>query len=133
MTWYAVHDAAGALLSIGTSLGDPLPDGLTALELAEQPDLALVEWDVPTLSFVARPPAVKVLMPIAFLKLFTLPEDAAIREAAVSDAMIRAFLARVQSSFDGIHMNDPDVLAGIAYVESKGYVTAERAAVIRNG
>jgi hypothetical protein len=32
--WWAVVDGDGALVSVGTVLADPLPDGLTAVEVA---------------------------------------------------------------------------------------------------
>ena len=58
---YAVHDAAGTLLSIGTVVADPLPDGLTAKALTDAEAVDLAEgatWDSATLSVIplVRPP-----------------------------------------------------------------------------
>lgn len=61
MTVYAVHNAAGTLLSVGTVVADPLPDGLTAKALTDAEAVDLAEgatWDSATLSVVplVRPP-----------------------------------------------------------------------------
>lgn len=56
MTWYAVHDANGKLVSVGTRLADNLPNGLTVVNLGEaDPDLRLTMWDETTRMFIARP------------------------------------------------------------------------------
>lgn len=53
MTWYAVWNReTGRLFSIGTSLADPLPDELSALEMDEQPDP--VDWDEGERAFVTK-------------------------------------------------------------------------------
>ena len=62
MTTYAVHDETGGLLSIGTVLADPLPDGLTAVALSDDDAAVLAtqggSWDPSTLAvvFVAPEP-----------------------------------------------------------------------------
>lgn len=61
MTVYAVHNAAGTLLSVGTVVADPLPDGLTAKALTDAEAVDLAEgatWDSATLSVIplVRPP-----------------------------------------------------------------------------
>lgn len=58
MVEYAVHDSDGELVSIGTVLADPMPDGLTALELTtEQSDRRTAgwRWTPGTLSFDVEP------------------------------------------------------------------------------
>jgi len=35
MTWYLIYDLGGKAVSIGTVLADPMPDGLTVVELSE--------------------------------------------------------------------------------------------------
>lgn len=68
MAWFAVIDnLSGQLLSLTTIVADPLPAGLVALNLADQPDLATQMWDEATRSFVARP--AKVLRDIVDLIL----------------------------------------------------------------
>lgn len=53
MSWYAVYQSVdGKLLSIGSVLADPLPDGLTAKSYENQPDLTQVNWDAMALDFL---------------------------------------------------------------------------------
>lgn len=55
MTWYAVHDGNGRLVSVGEVLTDNLPADLTAVQLQAAPDFRSSMWDEATRSFVARP------------------------------------------------------------------------------
>lgn len=56
MPWYALHDGNGRLVSVGTVLADPLPPGMTAVDLgATAPDFRASMWDETTRLFVARP------------------------------------------------------------------------------
>jgi riboflavin biosynthesis pyrimidine reductase len=56
MTWYAIHDADGVLVSIGTVLADPMPGHLTAVALSDEDADILVRqggrWDPDTRSVV---------------------------------------------------------------------------------
>jgi len=59
MTTYLIHDEHGEAVSIGTVLADPMPEGLTVIELADA-DAALLAagrglWDAATLSVVVKP------------------------------------------------------------------------------
>lgn len=54
MKWYAVVDnATGEAMSFGTQLADPLPAGMSAVEIAHQPD-EHDRWDPATRALVAR-------------------------------------------------------------------------------
>jgi hypothetical protein len=56
MAWYAVcRDVDGELISIGTVLAEPMPEGMVALEQAQRPDAATQIWDRTLRVFVARP------------------------------------------------------------------------------
>ena len=55
--WYAVYRASdGELLSVGTDIANPLPAGVTAVLLAEQPDFAKVEWEPGSRNMRPKPP-----------------------------------------------------------------------------
>ena len=58
MTTYVIHNS-GVPVSIGTVVADPLPDGLTAVELsdvdAERLSSGTGRWDTATLSVVNVP------------------------------------------------------------------------------
>lgn len=58
-TTYLIHDEDGNAVSIGTVLADPMPDGLTVVEL-DPADADLLAagrglWDADTLSVVVKP------------------------------------------------------------------------------
>lgn len=54
MTWYAVYrEADGELVSTGTVVADPLPDGLVAKPLDTEPAGV---WDAQALAFGPEPP-----------------------------------------------------------------------------
>jgi len=53
--WFAVcRRATGELVSSGTVVADPIPEGLEAILLAAQPDWAADEWDAATRTVMAR-------------------------------------------------------------------------------
>ncbi len=57
MTWYAIHRIdSGALVSVGTEVADPLPVGLTALALAEQPSFRTHQWNAVARAMEPIPP-----------------------------------------------------------------------------
>lgn len=54
--WYAVYiTATGQLISVGSVLANPLPAELSVKQFDSEPDAALVEWDIVTLSFIPHP------------------------------------------------------------------------------
>ncbi len=55
--WYAVyHAASGELVSYGTDVADPLPEGLAVREIGEQPPGRSEMWDTEQIAYVPRPP-----------------------------------------------------------------------------
>lgn len=61
MAWLAVFNSTtGDLVSVATVVANPLPDGLTSVTLASEPDLKLLVWDKVTRTFLARPAKVMI-------------------------------------------------------------------------
>lgn len=57
MTWYVVVQAnSGEAISFGTVLPARMPEGLRAILLSGEPDLAVEQWDAALAALVARPP-----------------------------------------------------------------------------
>lgn len=55
--WWAVIDSTGEAVSFGTVLADPLPAGLVALKVTQQPD-EKKRWDAATKALVDVPPPI---------------------------------------------------------------------------
>jgi len=82
------------------------------------------------------PPAVRIITKLEFRRRFTLTErialDAAPTNAAL-DATLRATLFTMTKDLElaeSINLDDPDVVAGLALIESAGLIAAGRAAAI---
>jgi len=60
--WYIVCDADGRCVSVGTVVADPLPEGLSAVQLSDADGAAIRDgsgrWDDASRSVVAVPPTV---------------------------------------------------------------------------
>lgn len=125
--WYAVHDKTGRLVSTGTVIADPLPDGLTAVPLGD--DAPTGEWDAAQKVFVPLPVEKAALEPIDLLRRFTFGEEVAIRTAAKSDVGIEVFLARLAAA-KIVRLDHPDTIGGLQYLVAKGLISAERAAEV---
>lgn len=55
MSWFLVYDTnTGRLVSQGTVIADPLPRGLTAVDVGTRPEGVM--WDEASRSMVPRPP-----------------------------------------------------------------------------
>jgi hypothetical protein len=68
MTWYAIVDATGEAVSFGTVIANPLPEGLTSIEVAGPPS-ATEQWDKVTRAAVARPVAPSAVAPMLIVPL----------------------------------------------------------------
>ena len=125
--WYAVIEAAsGQLLSTGTVLADPLPKGLEAIAVGDEPPAG--DWNTQTRQF--DPSTAKVAIePIEFLRRFTFAEEVAIRAAAKNDIGIEVFLARLAAA-RSVSLDHPDTIGGMQYLTGKGLITAGRAAEV---
>jgi hypothetical protein len=129
--WHAIYNSAtGALVSIGTVLADPLPAGLVALDVGEtMPD---GDWSSATLSFVARSTLPETWTKYEFKQRMTAAERVAVRAAAASNAVVADFMDLLDSSGAVVRAN-PNVLAGLNYLESIAVLATGRAAEIING
>lgn len=120
--WYAVYDSAtGALISVGTVLANPLPDGMAYVEYAERP---VGVWDPATLAFVPAPASPRRLPRAEFMRLLTPQERIAARGA--NDPVVDDFLHLMDAS-ESINLDHADTAAGLGYLESIGVLGAGRA------
>lgn len=118
-TWYAIHNADGELVSLGTVLADPLPAGLAATVLDGEPDLAAQQWDSVARAFVPRP-APRIIDPYEWWRRFTVAEEAAIRAAAKADPVIEVLLARLAApTLRALDLAAPVLVDGMAYVQAR--------------
>src|SRR6476659_9721483 len=94
MTWRAIYElATGKLVSSGTIVADPLPDGLAAKELPGDP--AGQVWDEVALEFKTSPKQT-VFSSEEFMDWFTVEEEAKIRDLARTNGLMATFLARAE-------------------------------------
>lgn len=132
MNWYAVYKAdSGELVSTGSVVAEVLPAGLASVALASEPDGAQ-QWNPAARAFEPIPPESAGLAPIDFMRRFTMGEEAAIRAAARSDALIDTFLARLLVA-KAIYLDHPETAAGINYLVARDLLTFERGAEILHG
>lgn len=123
MPWYYVYEnVTGALQSIGSVLGDTVPDNplLGYLELSERVDLAVMAWDPATRAFVPHPPKLDyVLSQLEFTRRFTLTEDATLEGMALDPATPISIRAQINtlnkriSRASMIDLRDSDTIAGV--------------------
>lgn len=129
--YYAVYNTeTRALVSTGTVIADPLPTHLASVELGD--DMPPGEWNTATLTFEVMPAPMVPLLPLDFMRRFTWQEEAAIRTAARTDAMIEVFLSRLGAA-QVVHLNNAETIGGVNYCVTLGAITAARAAEILNG
>lgn len=131
---FLVYDAVtGALVSSGTVLADPLPEGLQFVEVADV-DFATQQWDAETRTLVARPPvAIRSIDKSEFLRrltLTTLAQALALEGTDPQIAALRMWIDNVSK----IDLDTPEVQLGIGYLQQLGLVTAQHAAdILANG
>jgi hypothetical protein len=128
VTWYAIIDANGNLVSVGTRVA---PDaelqarGLTAITLAGDPTGQV--WDATTRSFsapVVEPNSYPVL---EWVQRFTPAEFMAFKNS--TDPEIAFFMYQVDRA-TSVTPQDLAVKQGLAYAVSIGLLTQARAGVI---
>lgn len=126
--WSAVYRlATGELVSTGTSVADPLPDGLAVTALGDS--LPSGDWDCIALAFVSAPIDLKVISKIDFMRRFTVEEEAKIRTLARTDAMAEVFLSRL-AAVDVVHLDNQETSQGVGYCALKGVIEEYRIAEI---
>jgi len=126
--WYAIHDAAGKLVSTGTVIADPLPAGLTAVPVGETQPTG--DWNPATRSFDAPKVSKPALPVIDFLRRFHMVnEEAPIRAAAATDPVIATFLGRL-NVISEVRLDNAETIMGVQYLASKGLIAPGRVAEI---
>lgn len=127
--WYAVYRSdSGALVSVGTVLADPLPEGLEVREYADWPVGA---WDAETRSFVIQPPPPVVLSRIDFVRRFEVAEREALKEmllngTAVQKRRVGAFVDYLGYS-DEVSLGDSYIIDSVGLMEAVGLIGPGRA------
>lgn len=121
------------LLADMSSVGEagPLP-----AELANLADESLVDlsWADGALGYHGQGffPVARTISALAFKQRLSSTERMAIRAAAASDAVIADFLDLLNTPGQGlIELDNPDTVAGLAYLVAHDLLTADRAAALR--
>lgn len=126
-TWHAVYRLSdGALVSVGTVVADPLPDGLAAVPVDGPPGERT--WDGATLAFKAVPGR-RVLTKTEYLERFTGDELRKIKVAEKTNADVEVMLYRLQAAAE-VRLDNPSVRSAIAGFQAMGILTAARAAEV---
>lgn len=100
--------------------------------MTAEPDPRNERWNAVARTFEPKPPESASLLPIDFMRRFTMAEEIAIRTAAKTDAAIEVFLSRL-FVVTSVGLTHPETTGGINYLVAKGLLTAERGAEILNG
>lgn len=128
MTWFAIVDGSGNLMSTGTVPADGASlaaSGYSAIALDGDPTGKV--WDKPTQAFVAGSPKPVSMATWKFIQRFTPAEYVAIE--ASQDAQVRQFLTMLMAASNVI-LNDPVVQGGIQYLVAQSLLTSNRASAI---
>lgn len=111
--WNVLQDATGALQLLSVDVA--IPDGWEVVAVTVNP--AYLDA-----------PVTRVISKLAFRRRFTLAERVAIDSS--SDPVVKTMLTDM-SLADVIDLDDADIVAGLAYLESISLLVAGRAAEIR--
>lgn len=127
---YLIIDRDGRLVSESSVVADPLPDGLTAVALAERPDWATHRWDPAVQQLVSvSARRVRTLDKAEFLRRLTLGALAAALARESTDPLIAAFRVWIDN-VTRVDLDTAEVQQGIGYLQQMGILTAEHAAQI---
>lgn len=133
MTWYAIYKLSnGELVSTGTSVADPLPDGLGVANLGENPPLGI--WNNVTHVFDPSAALKPVVSRRDFWQRFTASEreslfDMSINGTAGQKKKLGALRAYI-TDCEGVDLNDAYIQSSVSLMESSGVIGAGRAAQI---
>jgi hypothetical protein len=128
MTWFAIVDGSGNLVSTGTVPADGASlaaSGYSALALDGDPTGKV--WDKPTQAFVAGPPKSVSVETWKFIQRFTPAEYVAIE--ASQDPQVRQFLTMLMAA-SNVMLTETVVQGGLQYLVFLGLLTSGRAAAI---
>lgn len=133
MTWFAVwRTSDGELVSVGTSVADPLPAGLGVTNLGANSPTGV--WNKITHTFDASAVLKPVVSKRDFWKRFTDTEretlyDMSLNGTAAQKKKIGAFRAFI-SDCEGVDLNDAYVQSSVSLMETAGAIGVGRAAQI---
>lgn len=128
--WYAVfHANTGQLLSVGTVVADPLPDGLASVAVGESRPAG--DWDAQSHQFVQptpEPPPTASLIDVG--PFFDRFNGAKWSILASIDPLVQAMVRDVQARAY-VDLSRADVAQGVGLLVSKSLITqAEATAVL---
>ena len=135
MAYYAIYvTATGELKSQGSIVADPLPSGLTAVDIVNPPADDTM-WDAASRSFVPRP-APRIIRKVDFIQRFTLAERKELFGFTVGSTYtpsqqknLAAFM-RYLDFLDVIPLDDVGIQQGVNYLETVSVIAAGRAAQV---
>lgn len=128
MPWYAITDADGSLLSVGTVLGDQASytaRHLSVITLDRDPNGKV--WDAPSKSFKDAPPPQNTYATVDWVSRFTAAEYKAFRTS--TDENIEFFMYLLDHS-PTVTPQGEQVQQGLAYAAQIGLLTPDRAAAL---
>lgn len=119
--------------NVGSS--GPLPPEISGLTDSDLADLSGSVGDAASeLGYTGQGffPVLRTISALAFKQRLTGTERMAIRAAAATDPVITDFLDLLDTPGQGIiELDNPDTVAGMAYLVAHSLLTADRAAAIR--
>lgn len=128
MSWYAVFDSNGTLVSSGSVVADDEAlnaQGYTKVELMEDPTGKI--WNPDEGQFEPPPPPIAYIATWKWIQRFTAEEFAGINASA--DPLVKMFLMMLNTTAQ-LNVADPVVQNGLAYLVYLGLLSGDRAAVI---
>lgn len=135
MAYYAVYETStGILKSQGSVIANPLPAGLTAVDIVNPPAENTV-WDTATHAFVPKP-SPRILLKVDFIQRFTIAERKEMFGYAhgttytVAQQKNLASFMRYLDFLDRIPIDDAGIQQGTNYLETVGILAAGRAAQV---
>lgn len=131
MPWYAYFEKSTGRLRAQGAADDPIPDGWDRKTFDSRPEG--FDWNPATCDFDAPLPVqVDPIKAIEFMRRFTFAERTAIRAARTSDPAVDDFFDLLVVA-GTVHVNDPDMIAGVNYLVSVNLIAADRVAVLLSG
>jgi hypothetical protein len=133
VNWFAVWTtASGGLVSVGTVVAVPLPNGLSTTDLGANPPAGV--WNSVTHVFDAAAVLKPVLSLKDFANRFTTAEREALQGMLATGTQtqknkLNAFRQYLNDA-SGADLNDAYIVASVNLMETAGVIAAGRAAVI---
>lgn len=100
--------------------------------IASASDADLAQHGIAVIVVADPPPPAPMVSALQFRQLFTSAERLAITQAAMANAQIREFMDDESAAGD-VHLNDPEVIGGIAALVAASLLTQDRANQVLSG